>query len=147
MTKAEGGRELPGHIPLQDLRRRLRDSNPPYQLITPLTADLARFYFVGPFEGREIVWNATLMTLEHYVHQGCQQARYRADETIQLQQFIEISEETIEPLPILIVHDIPCVDAGRVLKTVLMIRNYKRLHRGQHPYGESHSFVIERRED
>jgi hypothetical protein len=147
MTESERGRVLPGHTSLQDLRSQLRDAQPPYQLTAPLNQDEAHFYFVGPFEGREIIWDAQLMTLDHYVELGCESGRYRQGETLHLQQFIEISDEAIEPLPILIVHDIPYVDAGRVLKTVIMIRNYKRLHRGHHPYGENHSFVIEARGD
>jgi len=147
MTEPKGGRELPGHASLQDLRSSLRDAKPPYQLITPLNPNQARFWFLGPFEGRQIVWDATLMTLDHYIRQGCEDGRYRAGETVQLQQFIEISEESMEPLPILIVHNIPVVDSGRVMKTVIMIQNYKRLHRGHHPYGESHSFIIESKRD
>lgn len=143
MTESERGRGSPGHTSLQDLRTTLRDAQPPYKLIAPLNEDEARFWFLGPFEGQEIVWDAHLMTLEHYVRQGCESGRYQAGKTVHLQQFIEISEQAIEPLPILIVHDIPHVDAGRVLKTVIMIRNYKRLHRGHHPYGDSHPFRIE----
>jgi hypothetical protein len=147
MAESERGRETPGHVPLETLRRRLCDAQPPYQLIVPPSTEQARFRFTGPFEGKEIVWDATLMTLDHYVRQGCENGRYRKGETVELQQFLEISDEPIEPLPILIVHDIPKVDSGRLLKTVIMVRNYKRLHRGRHPYGESHRFVIEADED
>lgn len=147
MTEPHGGREHPGHPTLQDLRKSLRDAKPPYQLIEPISTDQASFWFLGPFEGREIVWEATLMTLDHYVRLGCENGRYTAGETLQLQQFIEISDEAIEPLPILIVHNIPFVDSGRIMKTIIMIQNYKRLHRGPHAYGESHTFQIELKND
>lgn len=146
MTEPHAGRGLPGHTSLQTLRRQLRDAEPPYILISPLQKQQARFYFSGPFEGQEIIWDATLMTLEHYVQEACRTGEYRAGEAVELQQFIDISDETISPLPIKIVHDIPFVDSGRILKTVIMIRNYKRLHRGRHPYGPTHNFIIESRE-
>lgn len=143
MTSDTGGRGEPGHYPLPELRSRLHEAPDSYLLHQPYQNDIARFYFLGRFQDHEVIWDATLMTLEHFVQLGCSEGRYCPGETLMLQQFIHISDEDIEPLPIKIVHDIPGIDEARILKTIIMIRNYKRLHRGEHHYGEQQRFVIE----
>ncbi|MDH5182622.1 MAG: hypothetical protein OEX12_01910 [Gammaproteobacteria bacterium] len=113
---------------------------PDYHLIQPIQAQLARFSFHGIFQDRPIQWQAELLTLSHYYELGLNEGLYAPNQTVSLQQFIEISLPDIEPLPIRIVHAIPEVNQASMLKTIIMVRNYKRLHRGRHTYGAYFEF-------
>ncbi|MBD3670117.1 MAG: hypothetical protein HUJ29_05025 [Gammaproteobacteria bacterium] len=143
MTDHKGREIVPGHPSLISLHKQLQNSDQAYLLQTPNRPDQARFWFLGPFEGREIIWDALLMNFEAYLHHECHAGRYQLGDCVELQQFIEISERDIEPLPVTIVHDIPEINPSALLKTVIMLRNYKRLHRGRHQYGDTQFFKID----
>ena len=90
----------------------------------------ARIRFIGVFDRQAVIWNATVMTLEHY-----NQCAARRGEAGSRQQFIDIGERQ---------GDLPTIDVGLELeridtqvlhKTIIMIRKYKRLHTGRHEFG------------
>lgn len=114
-----------------------------FQLLEPLSPHSARFAFTGSFEGQTVLWHAELLTLPHYYARGLQTGQFHAGQKIRLQGFIEIPdpEPASHALTVRIVHAIPQVDEASVLKTVIMLSNYKRLRRGRHGYGESYEFV------
>jgi len=86
------------------------------------------------FQNQEIVWDATLLTLAHY----------HAEQPVSAQPmwctaFLEIGGETARGHAIRVALDIPRIDEPAILRTIIMIRNYKRLHPGRHEFGESRS--------
>jgi hypothetical protein len=106
-----------------------------YTLLEPLQPGQARFTFTGPFEGRDILWQATLVTLAHY---HAQQLPCVA--TISRQPFIDIGADTPAGRLLTVALDIPQIDEPAILRTLVMIRQYKRLHAGRHEFGEPRWF-------
>lgn len=92
-----------------------------YQPLTPLGGTEARVRFRGPFLGREITWEATLTALPPG---GPPRPN-----------FIDIPDGDHDPRPIHIGLNVAAVDHPTVLKTIIMVRNYKRLAVGRHEYG------------
>mgnify|MGYP001819678569 FL=1 len=95
-----------------------------------------RVHFLGTFQGREVIWDATLMTLEHHSHKlhrtGAEIAVHRP--------FIEIGESAGNSIPLSVALDVSVIDKPVILKTIIMIRNYRRLHEGRHEFGERRIF-------
>lgn len=106
-----------------------------YSLLEPLQPGQARFTFTGPFEGRDILWQATLVTLAHYHAQQPPSAV-----TISRQPFIDIGADTPAGRLLTVALDIPQIDEPAILRTLVMIRQYKRLHAGRHEFGEPRRF-------
>lgn len=103
-----------------------------YTLIEPLRDDEACFVFDGPFEGETITWNARLVTLEraNQLDLGGSGPPFR-------RPFIDIDDSTPSGHRLTVALDIPRIDEPTVLRTIIMIRQYKRLRRGRHEFGEA----------
>lgn len=93
---------------------------PDYQALTPLGEPELRLRFRGPFEGREIVWDA------HFITRRAADAAHN---------YIDIGEEGPEGYQLTVVLDVHCFDAPTVHKAIIMMRQYKRLRRGRHEFG------------
>jgi hypothetical protein len=106
-----------------------------YTLLEPLTAVRARFRFRGPFQGREIGWDATFLTLAHHHTLQPPGAGW-----ITRQPFIEIGAADADPRPLTVVLDIPHIDEAAILRTIVMIRQYRRLRVGRHEFGLGREF-------
>ncbi|HEY0721956.1 MAG TPA: hypothetical protein VGE50_11970 [Gammaproteobacteria bacterium] len=87
-------------------------------LLDPAGGPQVRLRFQGPFEGRTVTWDATFRT-----------ARQKQSNAI------EIGVEGAEGLPLTVTLNLPCIDLPAIRKTVIMIRQYKRLHYGRHEFG------------
>lgn len=96
-----------------------------YTLLAPLRTDQAHFTFDGPFEGRTVTWDARLMTLGYAA--GSIPGAHRP--------FIEIGATTSIGRALTVALDIPQIDEPAILRTIIMIRQYKRLRRGRHEFG------------
>lgn len=79
-----------------------------------------RLRFHGPFEAREVTWDATFLALG-----VAPEAR----------NFIEIGEAGPLGIALQVGLRIPYFSQADILKTVMMVRRYKRLRRGRHEYG------------
>lgn len=86
-----------------------------------------RLRFCGPFEGREVTWDALLITLDAW-------QRAHPDSTI-VQNFIDVGGETAEGIALTVGVQVDRIDLPAVRKTMMMIRQYKRLRPGRHLYG------------
>jgi hypothetical protein len=86
-----------------------------------------RLRFRGPFEGGEVTWDALLITLEAW-------QREHPDSPV-LQNFIDIGDETAEGIALTVGLQVDRIDLPAVRKTMMMIRQYKRLRPGCHLYG------------
>lgn len=106
-----------------------------YSLLAAPGADLARFAFSGSFQGEPVIWDATLLTL----------ARYHADQphagqSVVRSAFLEIGDATTHGRALRVALDIGLIDEAAILRTIIMIRNYKRLRSGRHEFGEPRTF-------
>jgi hypothetical protein len=104
-------------------------------LLAPLETSQARFSFTGRFQDQEIVWDTTLLTLTHYHAEQLELAQPTVRSA-----FLEIGGDTARGRAILVALDIPCIDEPAILRTIIMIRNYKRLYPGRHEFGEPRTF-------
>jgi len=111
-----------------------------YHLLQPIQAQLARFRFDATFQNKPVHWQAELLTLEYYYQRGVESGLYAKEAVVSLQQFIEIAPQESDPRPIRIVLALPQITRASLLKTIIMIRNYKRLHTGRHSYGDYFEF-------
>lgn len=107
-----------------------------YSLLVAPGNEQAQFSFSGSFQGREMVWDTTLLTL----------LRYHAEQpdtgqSVVRSAFMEIGDTAANGrVTIRVALDIPAVDEATILRTIIMIRNYKRLHVGRHEFGEPRVF-------
>ena len=96
------------------------------QLLDAPGGTTMRVCFVGPFEGREVTWTATIHAL-------------RSTEDKQLQprsghNFIEVSEDMPDGVPVVIGLDVERIDPSTVRNAIIMMRQYRRLRRGRHEW-------------
>lgn len=103
------------------------------ELLGPIGNASLRLRFDGPFQGRTVTWDATFATLTACSGNPAPQ-----------RNFIEIGQETDRGIPLTVGLNVPCIDLPTVRKTMMMIRQYKRLGPGRHEYGPSISARGER---
>lgn len=100
-----------------------------YQLLSPLGEANCHIRFTGSFLGETIIWDATLQTLSYYVSKHALQDRHA-------RQFIEVGESGVHGRCIEIGLNVPIIDEPVILKSLIMVRQYKRLATGRHEFGE-----------
>ena len=89
--------------------------------VTDLDGPAARIRFIGRFQNEEVVWDAHLIAL--------------APLAAEAPQFLDIGSPDIHGVPIRIGLDVPRIDRPTVMKTLIMVRNYKLLRPGRHEFG------------
>ncbi len=97
------------------------------ELLDPPGGEKLRLRFAGPFEGREVHWDATLFTPAAWAKEW--------DEEQPQQNIIEIGEKGEYGISLHICLKVECIDLPTVRKALMMVRQYKRLQRGRHQYG------------
>lgn len=107
-----------------------------YSLLVAPGSEQARFAFSGSFRGREMVWDTTLLTLLRYHTE-----QPDTGQSVVRSAFMEIGDTAANGhVAIRVALDIPAIDEATILRTIIMIRNYKRLHVGRHEFGEPRVF-------
>jgi len=111
---------------IDSLNSLLQRNSLQYLLESELPSAKAYLKFTGPFSGGAVVWNACIQTIDEYSrdHEIAKDPK----------QFIDIHTEG-DAYFVEIGLNVPIIDKGTVERTILMIRNYKRLHLGRHEYG------------
>jgi hypothetical protein len=92
-----------------------------YTLLEAPRPDRVVVAFRGPFLGQDTLWKATLLTIPR---------------TATGSAYIEIGELTPEGRALTVGLDLPAIDEPVILRTIVMIRQYKRLRGGRHDFGE-----------
>ena len=114
---------------LTRFRRTLEQQNREFIYTVPALDDCAQVRFLGRFDKRPVLWDATIMTLGHYhAKHGSQEIANRE------RQFIEIDDTAGDIRRIRIGLQLDHIDEPVILKTIIMVRNYKRLHTGRHEF-------------
>jgi hypothetical protein len=115
-------------LSLTDFKRRSIMKQRPYdileeaELLDPPGGSRLRLRFGGPFEGRNVTWEAILIALA-------------ADGRSVQRNFIDIGEAGENGIPLTVGLNVRSIDLPTVRKAMMMIRQYKRLRRGRHEYG------------
>ena len=91
--------------------------------------DCTGIRFLGTFQGAEVIWDATIMTLPRY---NARQAQ--ANKPATQRQFIDIARTGDTMRRIVIGLGLQKLDRPALLKTMIMVRKYKRLHIGRHEF-------------
>ena len=101
-----------------------------FECLSSLGGQRARVRFRGRLGGLPVTRDATLLTL----------AAWRRDNRIghedPVRQFIEVARAGATGVALTVALAVPAIDLPTVRKTVIMIRNYKRLAPGRHEYGD-----------
>ncbi|MDR9436358.1 MAG: hypothetical protein RI563_05735 [Thiohalophilus sp.] len=119
-------------VGLRELRQQLAQQGRRYLALSPIDQPRARIRFPGQFEGREIIWDADLRTLHHEYEQARAENPATTDA---FRQYIHIHPAQGECVPIVVALNVPQFDEPAILKTLIMIHNYKRLRLGRHEFG------------
>ena len=107
-----------------------------YLIVDESPGDRLRLRFVGGFEGGDVVWDCELLTLA--AESRCLERAGKHVPAGGLRRFIEIGNPAGQGVPLRVGLELDCIDRPAIEKTIIMIRNYKRLHRGRHEYGGWH---------
>jgi len=107
-----------------------------FNLLAPTGPGQARFTFTGRFLNQEIVWDTTLLTLAQYLAEQPQ-----STQPVVRSAFLEVSDDTLHGRAIRVVLDIPRIDEPAIVRTIIMIRQYKRLQPGRHEFGEPRASI------
>ena len=113
----------------QELQRREAD----YIVDQVESEQACRIRFIGKFEHSGVAWHAHIQTLQ----QVASNLRQQTSETtaIRLRQFIEIQQQQ-DHYSVEVGLNLHKIDKAAILRTIIMIRQYKRLHAGRHEFGE-----------
>jgi len=117
----------------EQFEQQLASQGQAYQLVTPLDQAHCHFRFSGSFLGERIIWDAYLQTLAYYV-------RNHALGNQGVRQYIDVGETGEFGRLIHIGLNLPVIDHASILKTLVMVRQYKRLAPGRHDFGGLHYF-------
>lgn len=101
-----------------------------FNLLEALTASHAHFSFVGLFQNEQITWDANLLTLERYHAE-----QPHSSQAVQRSPFLEVGAQTISGRALRVVLDVAQIDEPTILRSIIMIRQYKRLRLGHHDFG------------
>jgi hypothetical protein len=98
------------------------------ELLEAIGGTSLRLRFTGPFGGRTVTWDATIHALG---------ASAGADNNASRRNFIDIGDESAAGVTLTVGLNVTAIDLPTVRKTILMIRQYKRLSHGRREYGSA----------
>jgi len=121
---------------VHDLQSQLQEVSSDYLLIDRLSNQHVDIKFIGNFQGQPIVWNACIRTMHDYYEL---ELKNTSNENVELRQFIDIEKKN-NGYRIALVLNLDKIDDAAIQKSIIMVRNYKRLSLGKHEYGEARHF-------
>lgn len=105
---------------------------------TTLPALSATITFVGAFQGQAVIWQMTLATLSQWQKKGSED-NSATENAIFNHPFIEIAKSEEGIFNIQVGLDLTVIDEPVIKKTIIMIRNYKRLEIGRSGFGSMYT--------
>jgi hypothetical protein len=106
------------------------DGDEAFDLLEQSGEKWARIRFDGPFQGTQVTWEVTVMTLAHHAGGLPRDVQGRG-----LRQHIDVAPVKDGRGQITVVLALPRIDLPALRKTVIMVRQWKRLGPGRHEYG------------
>ena len=114
-------------------KQQLDSSTQDFEPLSPLNAGYVHFRFIGNFLGESIIWDAHLYTLAYYVYEVANLSQMGAA----TRQFIHVGDEGKTGRKIEVGLNLSSINEPTITKTMIMLRQYKRLTHGRHEYGET----------
>jgi hypothetical protein len=96
--------------------------NVDYELLAATEEDRVSLNFCGRRQDPDFRWHATFVALQNNRHRG-------------ERPYIEIGETHHNVTELIVGVNAPVIDKSTIIKTIIMIRNYKGLHPGRHEFG------------
>jgi hypothetical protein len=122
-----------GLAAIEDFRLALAKCGADYITVSPSDGNSAHIRFLGMFEDSPVIWDATVVALARgHSEQGC-------DNAVPQRQYLEIAPQGPSLRRIRVGLNVAAIDAAVLLKTIIMVRKYKRLHTGRHDLGAAAS--------
>lgn len=118
---------------LEQLRAVLAASDSDYVLLSPLPDTAARAQFIGPFQGREVLWDMQLYTLGRHEQE---RGRVPTAPNFSLRGLMIIEPDTADVYRLEVALNVPVIDETVVRKTIVMMRNYRALRLGLRTWGD-----------
>ena len=118
--------------PVHTLRQHLAKTGHPYRARGRLGRARAHIQFIGLFEGREVVWDARIYALRISRAVAGDQG---GGERVAGRPFIDIAARGSNIIGIKVGLAVAKLDVATLLKTMIMVRRYKRLRRGRFEFG------------
>lgn len=103
-----------------------------YTVHSALPAESVSVRFAGPFQGRQTTWDMQLQTLAYWQRH---QERTNGPGTPS-RGVIEVGREHGGVRELVVALNVARIDLPTLRKTVVMIRNYRRLRPGRHAWGD-----------
>ena len=116
---------------VQKFEQNCHDRGLDFEARSALGGERVEVRFSGHFHQQPVIWQATIMTLEHYR----QHASARGHRPGGLRQFIEVGNMEGPVQHIRIGLSTRVIDIPTILKTMIMVRQWKNLDYGIHEFG------------
>lgn len=113
-----------------------------YTLQQRFSAAHVQLQFNGTLNNQAVVWQAHIRTLHDYcLNETAISQRHATQKIIrvQAQSFIDITVHN-NTHSLFVALNLPVIDDAAILRTIIMIRQYKRLTPGRHHYGDIVTF-------
>ncbi|MFA6904470.1 MAG: hypothetical protein WC236_15450 [Gallionellaceae bacterium] len=105
---------------------------------TSLPCLSASVLFLGPFQGQTVLWQMNLATLAHFRLSASNNSSPLSPELI-FRPFIEIQGGDRGVMQLAVGLELEAIDEPVIKKTIIMMRNYKRLALGRIEFGSMHT--------
>jgi hypothetical protein len=119
-------------------RSQLQKPGADFVCTTSVPATSVSLTFLGHFQGSAVLWNMTLATLSHFrtIENGMDSTNEAGEYR---HPFMLIGEGKQGVFPIQVGLELEVIDEPVIKKTIIMIRNYKRLAIGRLEFGSMHT--------
>jgi hypothetical protein len=117
---------------LEKLKATLAATGSDYVLLSALPETKIKARFIGQFDGREVVWDAAIYTLVRH-QQECGRVPTATNFSLRGLMLIEPASPHTYRLDVAL--NVPLIDEPVIKKTIVMVRNYRRLRIGLHTWG------------
>ncbi len=116
---------------IRDFKHELTALDSDFAQLSPFDEHYQHVRFIGPFNGEDIIWDAHIYTLNYYIHE-----LRTPSSPINARAFLDVGELNELGRKIEIGLHLPYLDVPSLKKTMIMVRQYKRLALGRYEFGE-----------
>jgi hypothetical protein len=120
------------------IRMQLQKLDSDFICCTSLPCLSASVLFLGPFQGQTVLWQMNLATLAHFRLSASNNSSPLSPELI-FRPFIEIQGGDRGVMQLAVGLELEAIDEPVIKKTIIMMRNYKRLALGRIEFGSMHT--------
>ena len=124
---------------LEQVRATLSEHGMDFLLLSPLPDTYAKIRFIGRFDGHEVVWNTRLYTLERDAQEP---GAARGEIKLGQRGLMRIAPGTEHMFQLEVALNVSLIDEPTIKKTIMMMRNYRKLSLGLRTWSDAVSFEL-----